>query len=305
MADDRYLSDAPPRGHRRSLALGLSVAAVFVVLDQVTKELAEAFLELGRFIPLLGEHIGWQLVYNQGGAFGVAAPHWIFLVVTVIVVVVVARALPRTASRLTATAYGLLLAGAVGNVIDRLFRPSAPHVGDAPDLGGGAVVDFVAWGTFPRFNVADSAITVGFALLVVALWHEERQATKHDDGGLQAIASAIGVTPASPARPRTDTDEADDPVADGEVEADTVGGASDETDDDRPSDGEADDRPSDGDADDRPSDERTGERRPDTADDARDADDGPDGGNHDGFAPDGRAPDGPDPDGGDDHRSPR
>jgi signal peptidase II len=170
VTEHRSLAAAPDRARRRSLAIGSIVALVLIVLDQVTKEIAEALLEHGRFVPLLGEHIGWQLVYNQGGAFGIPAPHWIFLIVTVIVVVVVARALPRTRSKVTATAYGMLLAGAVGNVIDRIFREGATDV-----FGGGAVVDFVAWGTFPRFNVADSAITVGFALLVIGLWREERR----------------------------------------------------------------------------------------------------------------------------------
>lgn len=154
------------------MVLGLTIAVVFTALDQVTKEIAQAALEPLEFVPLLGEHIGWELLYNTGGAFGVPAPHWLFLIVTVLVVVVVGRALPRTSSRLTATSYGLLLSGALGNVIDRLFRDGGP---DAPAFGGGAVVDFVAWGTFPRFNVADSAITVGFALLVISLWREERR----------------------------------------------------------------------------------------------------------------------------------
>jgi signal peptidase II len=183
---DVHSADVTQRRHPGSVLLGLTVAVVFVVIDQVTKEIAEAVLEPGRFRPLLGEHIGWQLVYNPGGAFGVRAPHWIFLAVTVIVVLVVARALPRTPSRFTAAAYGLLLAGALGNVVDRLFRdPATP---DAPSFGGGAVVDFVAWGAFPRFNVADSAITVGFVLLVVALWNEERRSRAVDE----AAASADG-----------------------------------------------------------------------------------------------------------------
>jgi signal peptidase II len=80
--------------------------------------------------------------------------------------------LPRTSSSWQAAAYGLLLSGAVGNVIDRLVRDGGP---DAPSFGGGEVVDFVAWGSFPRFNVADSAITVGFVLLVLTLWLDERR----------------------------------------------------------------------------------------------------------------------------------
>jgi len=171
VTDDPAASAPAQPPYSRSVVLGLTIAAVFVALDQATKVLAEARLEPGRFVPLIGEHIGWQLVYNPGGAFGIGAPHWLFLGVTVIVVVVVLRALPRTPSKLTATAYGLLLSGAVGNVIDRLVRDGGP---DAPAFGGGAVVDFVAWGTFPRFNVADAAITVGFVFLVLALWREER-----------------------------------------------------------------------------------------------------------------------------------
>ncbi|TVR33855.1 MAG: signal peptidase II [Nitriliruptor sp.] len=165
-------ADAPLPRPRRSVAVGLGVAAVFVVLDQVTKAIAENALEPGRFVPWLGPNVGWQLVYNPGGAFGLPAPSWIFLVVTVLVVVIVARALPRTSSLWQAGAYGLLLSGAIGNVIDRLVRDGGP---DAPSFGGGEVVDFVAWGTFPRFNVADSAITVGFALLVLTLWRDERR----------------------------------------------------------------------------------------------------------------------------------
>jgi signal peptidase II len=102
-------------------------------------------------------------VLNPGGAFGLPAPHWLFLAVTVVVVLVVARNLPRVPSLLHAVAYGLLLAGALGNAIDRVARPGGVPVG----FGRGHVVDFVAWGAFPRFNVADSAITVGAVLLIL------------------------------------------------------------------------------------------------------------------------------------------
>jgi signal peptidase II len=162
-------------GHPLVRTVGLVVAAVLIVVDQATKQLALAHLEPGRFVPWLHDTIGWQLVFNPGGAFGIGAPAWIFLVVTVIVVAVVARSLPRCQTVTSATAYGLLLAGAIGNVLDRLFRPGGP---DAPAFGGGEVVDFVAWGTFPRFNVADSAITVGFVLLVLGLLLEERAALR-------------------------------------------------------------------------------------------------------------------------------
>jgi signal peptidase II len=169
-------SDGPePAGlapHPFAVQLGAVVTVAFTLLDQATKQIAASQLALGRFVPWLHDQVGWQLVYNPGGAFGVPAPSWIFLLVTVIVIVLVARTLPRTHSLTAASAYGLLLAGALGNVLDRLFRE-----GD-PGIGGGYVVDFVAWGSFPRFNVADSAITVGFVLLVLALIIEERRGAR-------------------------------------------------------------------------------------------------------------------------------
>jgi signal peptidase II len=163
--------------------VGLLLAAAIVVLDQATKELAELLLEPSVFVPLLGDAIGWQLVYNPGGAFGFGAPPWLFIIVTVAVSVIVARTLPHTRSLLQAAAYGLLLAGALGNAVDRVFRTSTTGRDSPID---GEVVDFVAWGSFPRFNVADSAITVGFVFFVVALWREERHAARSspaaDDG---------------------------------------------------------------------------------------------------------------------------
>jgi len=73
----------------------------------------------------------------------------------------------------------LVLGGALGNLIDRLFR--------APGFLKGAVVDFVHVGSFPTFNVADSAITVGALLIVVwavrADFLEQRAARRSDAGG--------------------------------------------------------------------------------------------------------------------------
>lgn len=171
-------TDAALDRHPLAVRVGLLIAAALIVLDQATKELAERVLTPGRFVPLLGDGVGWQLIYNPGGAFGLPAPSWLFLGVTVIVTVIVIRTLPRAPTLLQASAYGLLLAGAIGNVLDRLFRAGDP---DGWAFGSGYVVDFVAWGSFPRFNVADSAITVGFVLLLGALWQEERRVGAEDE----------------------------------------------------------------------------------------------------------------------------
>lgn len=160
------LDTMPPRW------LGPAVALALVVLDQVVKYAVEQVLEPGVFVPWVSDSIGWQLVYNDGAAFGLPLPWWAFLVVASVVVVVVWRNLPQVVRILPVVAYGMLTAGALGNVVDRLVRAGDP--GD-PRFLHGHVVDFVAWGTFPRFNVADAAITVGFVLLAWDLWRHDDQ----------------------------------------------------------------------------------------------------------------------------------
>jgi signal peptidase II len=149
-----------------SVLVAITVAGI--VLDQLTKLLVLEVLEPGRFVPLLGDAIGWQLVFNPGAAFGLPVPTPAFLAVSVLVVVIVVRSLPHTTSLLQVSAYGLLLAGAFGNLIDRVVYAEDGFL-------SGEVVDFVAWGSFPRFNVADACITVGFVLLVLALLLEDRR----------------------------------------------------------------------------------------------------------------------------------
>lgn len=139
-----------------------------VVLDVFTKELALALLAPGRFVPLLGPSVGWELVFNPGAAFGLRLPPLVFPVVTAVLIVVVGRSMRERQPVVAIVAQGLVIGGAVGNVIDRLVRP-----GSGGPIGG-YVVDFVAWGGFPRFNVADAAITVGVVLFVLATLVAER-----------------------------------------------------------------------------------------------------------------------------------
>lgn len=155
--------------------VGGLAAAIGVLLDQITKQMAETLLVPGRMVEVLGSWFGWQLTYNQGGAFGLPAPSWFFLVVTVIVVVVVVRSLPRAGSIPQALALGLLLAGATGNALDRVLRPGGPM---DPRFLHGFVVDFVALelpvvGSWPRFNVADASIVSGFLILLGAALRDE------------------------------------------------------------------------------------------------------------------------------------
>lgn len=150
-------------GPARSRPAGWVVAVVVgvVVLDQCTKAWAVDRLARGP-IWLVGDDVGLRLSRNPGGAFSMfqgSTP--LLAVVAIVFAVILARAAARTRHPLTLVALALVLGGALGNLGDRLAR--------SPGVLRGAVVDFVAVGAFPAFNVADTAITVGAVLLVVAI----------------------------------------------------------------------------------------------------------------------------------------
>jgi signal peptidase II len=144
--------------------LFLALAVLVVLLDQTTKRMAETRLEQTGIrsvpVPFVGDYLRLTYVENRGAAFGLLQNQTVFFVlVGVIVVGVIAasyRYLPRSGFRLH-LALGLQLGGAIGNLIDRVRQ--------------GYVVDFVDFGYqsnwWPVFNVADSAIVIGVALLAL------------------------------------------------------------------------------------------------------------------------------------------
>lgn len=144
--------------------VAFGAAAIVAIVDQATKVLAVGLLADGSvdlgFVTL-------RLLRNPNAAFGIPGFTGMFLIVTVVVTVLVARLLARTDRLWLAFGYGLVLGGAFGNGIDRALR--------TPGFPGGKVVDFFDLGWFPVFNVADSAITVGATLVIVLMMWRERQ----------------------------------------------------------------------------------------------------------------------------------
>ena len=153
-----------PRSRQRAFPLRgllfLGLAALVVIADQLTKRLAEDRLRGQRSIPVVDDILRLTYVENRGAAFGLLQDQTAFFVfVGILVVGVIAasyRYLPRSGFRLH-LALGLQLGGAIGNLIDRIRQ--------------GYVVDFVDFGYhsnwWPVFNVADSAIVIGVALLAL------------------------------------------------------------------------------------------------------------------------------------------
>lgn len=131
-----------------------------VVLDAATKVLVVERVEHREPVRLLGGFLTFEVSRNSGAAFSFAqGATVIFTLIALVVVVVIVRTLPRLQSRGWAVTLGLLLGGALGNLVDRITR--------APGVGRGAVVDFIQLPHFATFNIADSAITVGAALAVL------------------------------------------------------------------------------------------------------------------------------------------
>ncbi|WP_019137422.1 signal peptidase II [Cellulomonas massiliensis] len=171
---------------RRALTLLVSLAVVVVVLDQLTKAWALRTLSESERVSVLGDLLGLQLVFNPGAALSIATGMtWVLTLVATGVVVVVARAARRIGSTLWAVALGLLLGGAIGNLVDRFARD--------PGFARGHVVDFIAYADWFVGNVADIAIVVAAVLLVLAVVRGERLDGTRDGAGPE------GEAPAAPA----------------------------------------------------------------------------------------------------------
>ncbi|WP_035280211.1 signal peptidase II [Actinokineospora spheciospongiae] len=157
------VSAAPVPPRRAALLVGTAV--VVYALDLVTKILVTANLEGEPPVRLLGGLVYLDLIRNPGAAFSMATGMtWLLTLVAIGVVVAIVWIIPKLRSPGWALGLGLVLAGALGNLTDRLFR--------APGAFQGHVVDFVSvFGPngeyFPVFNVADSGISVGGVLIVL------------------------------------------------------------------------------------------------------------------------------------------
>jgi signal peptidase II len=139
------------------------IAAAVIVVDQATKAWAVAVLTGREPVDVLGSLLRLELVRNSGAAFSLATgATWILTAIATGVALVIARISRKLGSVGWAVGLGLLLGGALGNLLDRLFR--------APGLGVGHVVDFLALPHWPVFNVADICIdTAGVLIVVLAL----------------------------------------------------------------------------------------------------------------------------------------
>lgn len=154
-------ADSPRAGLRRDrlMVMGLTAAAV-VAVDQLSKWWALETLENGRVIDLVWT-LRLRLVFNRGAAFSLVDGLGPLLGVAAVVIVAVLLWIGRVSpARGPAIALGAIAGGAMGNLGDRLFRAGGGFL-------DGAVVDFIDIQWWPVWNVADMAIVLGAAALMV------------------------------------------------------------------------------------------------------------------------------------------
>ncbi|HEX3825038.1 MAG TPA: signal peptidase II [Mycobacteriales bacterium] len=145
--------------HRRTRWLA-TTAAVILVADVVSKQIVVAKLSDRAPVHVLGHFLMLTLTRNPGAAFSIGPGITVvFTAVAVGVAVVIIRTARSLQSRAWATALGLLLGGALGNLADRVFR--------SPAVFRGYVIDWIQLPHWPVFNLADSAIVTGGLLAVL------------------------------------------------------------------------------------------------------------------------------------------
>jgi len=161
---------APAASARRrvGLPITLGVAALVVLLDQLTKNWAINALSDGRARHVIWT-LQWNLTFNSGMAFSRGQGVGLYIgAVALVVVVMLIVASRKSQDRRSTIALGLIIGGALGNLVDRLFRGSGwLH---------GHVIDFIDMRWWPVFNVADMGVSIGGVLMVLFALFESRPA---------------------------------------------------------------------------------------------------------------------------------
>ena len=154
-------------------------ALLALAVDQISKIAVRAGLGVGSRWPLVPGWIHAEHIQNHGAAWGVlAGQKWLLIAFTIAVTALVVSSAREVSRRgkLAAVGFGFILGGALGNLLDRVMYG---YVTDFFDLDTP-----VKWlQTFPVFNVADSALTVGVILMLITLlrFPDENSATKHTE----------------------------------------------------------------------------------------------------------------------------
>jgi len=173
------------------------VALAVVVVDQITKQWALEALVPYEKHQVLGDFLSIQLVFNSGAAFSLGDGYtWIMTIIALVVTVGIVYYARRAQTTAAVWLFGIGLGGAIGNLIDRLFRD--------PSFGQGHVVDMINYNGWFVGNVADIAIVgAAIAVLIMSFMHKPILAPRAGASEDEASAGdptddAVAATPAAP-----------------------------------------------------------------------------------------------------------
>lgn len=156
------------------IIIAIIIAIILVVIDQVTKQIVVNKMYVGQTIEFIKGFINWEFVYNTGFAFGLGSEGQIYLafasLVGTFILLYFIRRVNFRKNRVFSIAIILMLAGTVGNMIDRFFSKDG-------------VIDFIspAFIDFAIFNIADSYLTIGTIFLIIYLIFIYREPVKKEE----------------------------------------------------------------------------------------------------------------------------
>lgn len=157
----------------------LWIMLVVIILDQATKIYIRASMEVGESFPVLGELFKISHVENTGAAFSISLPNpaynrIFFIFTTLVAVAFIYYLIKQALHRIQIYAFGLVLGGALGNLIDRVL------FGRVTDFFDADFPDFIMY-RWPVFNIADSAIVIAMALIVYDMFFIKDKLPQSED----------------------------------------------------------------------------------------------------------------------------
>lgn len=145
------------------------ITILVFVLDQLIKYYVNKFMEINTGIKIIPNFFSILYIRNKGAAFSILENNTIFLVIiSVVFLVILDRFIKKEKSftKLSIISLGMIMGGILGNLMDRVIYHS--------------VIDYLSFGNFPIFNLADICITVGVALLIISELIKIRKENKND-----------------------------------------------------------------------------------------------------------------------------
>lgn len=162
---------------RKGRVILFAVVIAVVAADQVSKLLVKSLFVEHEIMVLIPHVVNITFVWNRGGAFGILARHqYLFIILSVIAIIAIILFYQRSADKRKglAVGVGLILGGAVGNLIDRTLLYSQGGVIDWIDI-------HLCGYHWPAFNIADSAICVGVGLMIWMLGRRDKSSIRADN----------------------------------------------------------------------------------------------------------------------------